>query len=99
MSIVSDNNYVIGSIEHLTMLLNLAMYRTEKLGMSFIRDDYKWLLGIEVIRDLENNAYYVTSEFPDIPRTLFGIIVEPDYHNPNNVQLYENITNKLWGRQ
>ncbi len=95
MSIVSDNNYVVGSIGHLGMLLNLAVCRTERLGIPFKREEYKWVLGVKVIHELETNTHYVMSEFPDRPRTLFGVVVEADYVNPNNIRLLEDITNKV----
>lgn len=94
-NIVSDNGYVIGSLEHLMMLLDLANARTERFGIPFRREDYKWVLGVKVIHELENNTYYVMAEFPDRQRTLFGVVVEADYANPNNIQLWENITNKV----
>lgn len=95
MTIVSDNNYVIGSIGHLGMLLDLAMCRTERLGVPFKREEYKWILGVKVIQELETNTHYVMAEFPNKSRTLFGVVVEADYANPNNIQLWENITNKV----
>lgn len=95
MSIVSDNGYVVGSIGHLGMLLDLAVCRTERLGIPFNREDYKWILGVNVIQELATNTHYEMAEFPDRLRTLFGVVVEADYANPNNIQLWENITNKV----
>ena len=95
MTIVSDDNNVVGGIRHLCMLLDLAVCRTERFGIPFKREDYKWVLGVKVIQEIENNSYYVMAELPDRPRTLFGVVVEADYANPDNVQLWENITNKV----
>lgn len=92
MDIASENNR---AIEYLYTLLNLAEMRTEKLGIPFKREDYKWILGARVINDIDINKNYIRSLYPDQPRTLFGVVVEADYHNPNNVQLWENITNKV----
>lgn len=94
-SIVADNGYVIGSIEHLMMLLDLANARTERLGIPFKREDYKWVLGVNVIYEIETKSYYVMAEFPDKPRTLLGVQVELDTCNPDKIQLWENITNKV----
>lgn len=92
MDIASENNR---AIEYLYTLLNLAEMRTEKLGIPFKREDYKWILGVRVINDIDINKNYICSLYPDQPRTLFGVVVEADYYNPNNVQLWENITNKM----
>lgn len=94
-NIVAEDGYVIGTMEHLMRLRALAESRTEMQGIAFNPDDYKWVLGVKVINSIENKSYYVMAEFPDRPRTLFGIVVDRDFHNPDNVQLWENITNKV----
>lgn len=93
--IVADNGLPIGSIKHLNFLFALAQDKSERLGIYFNPDDYKWVLGIHVVSDLEYNNHYYTVSGQDCPRTLFGIVVEIDYHNPDNIQLWENITDKL----
>ena len=93
-NIVSENGLIVGSVEHLNLLYVLSQDRTERLGINFNLADYKWVLGMNVIRDIEYNNHYIVSG-QDCPRTLFGIVIEIDYHNPDNVQLWENITNKL----
>ena len=80
------------AIDYLYKLMNLAVVRTEGLGIPFKREDYKWVLGARVINDIDTNSNYICSLYPDQPRTLFGIVIEADYHNPDNVQLWENIT-------
>ena len=94
-NIVADNGYAIGSIEHLMMLLHLAIARTEGLGIPFKRENYRWVLGVKIIHEIETKTYYVMAEFPDRQRTLFGVPVDMDMCNPDNIQLWENITNKL----
>lgn len=89
MDIISENNR---AIEYLYKLLNSAEMRTEKLGIPFKREGYKWVLGARVINDIDTSRNFIRSIYPDQPRTLFGIVVEADYHNPDNVQLWENIT-------
>lgn len=83
------------AIEYLYKLLDLAEARTEKAGVAFKREDYKWVLGIKVICDIDTRKEYVNALYPDQPATLFGVTVERDYANPDNVQLWENITNKI----
>lgn len=95
-NIVADNGYAIGSIGHLNLLYVLAQERGERERHSFNSDDYKWILGIKVICDLDMMHHYsYCTENIGEPKTLFGIKVDIDYQNPYNVQLWENITNKL----
>lgn len=80
-------------MEYLIRLYNLAVLRNNTLH--FNRDDYKWVLGIKVVNELENrNEIYRSAIYPEQP-TLFGIVVDVDFKNPDNIQLWENITNKL----
>lgn len=95
MKVLKNDSLITGSREHLKTLLDFAICRTEKLGIPFRDEDYKWLLGIKVINDLMMDNVYQISVNPDRMRTLFGIAVEPDFHNPDNIQLWENITNKV----
>ena len=90
------HDFIRGSIKHLGMLYDLAVCKTESQGIPFKSEEYKWVLGAKVIHELETNydIYQVTTD-PDTPRSLFGIVVEADIYNPNNIQLWENITNKL----
>lgn len=92
---IAEDGYVIGSLKHLQLLRILALEKTERAGYPFNEEDYIWRLGAKVIQDIELSTDYIMAEFPDRPRTLFGIVVELDYHNPYNVQLWENITNKI----
>lgn len=87
-----DQNY---AVDYLYKLMILAEARTEKLGIPFKREDYKWILGARVINDISISNDLVMTACQDCPRTLYGIVVEADYANPNNVQLWENITNKV----
>ena len=93
--IVAEDGYVIGSLKHLQLLRLLAQERTERARQPFNEEDYIWRLGAKVIQNIELSTEYIMAEFPDRPRTLFGIVVELDYRNPYNVQLWENITNKI----
>jgi hypothetical protein len=92
--IVVDNGLPVGSVKHLNLLYALTRERAERLHIPFDDNDYKWILGVRVVRDLEYLTHSAYIDASDI-RTLFGIVVEIDYHNPNNIQLWENITNKL----
>ena len=93
-NIVSDNGFVIGSIKHLNMLIHLAERRTESLGIPFKKEDFKWVLGAEILYGIQTSEGYLSASSV-APYTLFGVDVVEDYVNPKNIQLYENITNKL----
>lgn len=59
-------------------------------------NDYKWKIGALVIGKLErryNNDFFIINT--DEKTTLYGIDVEIDYLNPYNIQLFEDITNKI----
>lgn len=59
----------------------------------FNSNKYKWKLGIEAANMLKilNNSITIQEK----TQYLFGIEVEIDYKNPYNIQLYEDITNKI----
>lgn len=61
-------------------------------------NDYKWILGVAVLRELERqyDLYVInTSDKRTLKRTLYGIDVDIDHLNPYNLQLFEDITNKI----
>lgn len=94
LSCEENEVFKIGSIEHLYSLLSLAEYRAETQRIPFKREDYKWILGVKVVHELMlNNALKIRAY--DCHQEIFGIIVEIDHHNPDNIQLWENITDKL----
>jgi hypothetical protein len=95
-NIVADNGYAIGSVAHLNMLYALAQEKAWRYRSTFNPDDYKWVLGVKVIHDLEISQHYsyiAKCAYENI--VLFGIPVEVDVINPDNVQLWENITDKI----
>lgn len=68
----------------------------EMRGLMYKSQDYKWVLGTKVIQELKlRNRFTIVSEIEE-PIYLFDIVVEIDYRNPNNVQLFEDITNKIY---
>lgn len=82
----------------LFMLKNYLYYLYDKanaLKFSFDKKIYKWILGIDVIHKLLslNKEEFYTQDYNQ-PSTLFGIVVEIDYSNPERIELWENITDK-----
>ena len=79
-------------------MLIQALYislRNEKRD-NFREEDYFWRLGTAIMDELKtvDSVYARELLFPskdEIP-TLYGIRVEPDYKNPDNIRLYEDIT-------
>lgn len=56
-------------------------------------NDYRWRLGVMVIDDIKRDNPFVYN--PTEKRTLYGIVIEVDYQNPYNIQLFEDITNRI----
>lgn len=61
--------------------------------------EYKWRLGAAVIYDLDSSykmgiAHSIILKKDEKP-TLYGIEIEVDHENPYNLQLFEDITNKI----
>ena len=69
--------------------------RNEKRD-KFKTDDYFWRLGINVMNELNSvHSLYARDllfPLPDEIPTLYGIRVEMDIVNPDNIRLYEDIT-------
>lgn len=77
-----------------------ALYCTlRECRLNYNANDYKWRLGEAVIADIErqDNIFFntVANNKENKKRTLYGIDVEIDYCNPYNLQLFEDITNKI----
>ena len=60
---------------------------------NFNQNEYKWVLGADVISELHLRDRFIISEKE--PIFLFGIVVEIDYCNIYNVQIFEDITDKI----
>lgn len=58
-------------------------------------NDYKWRLGAAVIDDIRAENLFININDPTVKITLYGIEVEADLENLYNIQLYEDITNKI----
>lgn len=81
-------------IHHFALLKLLAMQKYESQRISFDANDYKWLVGVNHINLLKYCTTRFISEDFEQP-TIMGIIVETDFINPNNIQLWKNITNDI----
>lgn len=72
-----------------------AVYNTLRKikGEEFRPENFKFRLGNEVVKELfdATRCYICLNE----PITLFGIEVEHDFYSPKNVQIFEDITNKI----
>jgi hypothetical protein len=82
----------------LFMLKDYLYYLYDKANAFTFRFDkgkYKWILGIDVIHkllSLNKEGFYIQDY--NKPSTLFDIVVERDYSNPDRIELWENITDK-----
>ena len=61
----------------------------------FHANDYKWKLGIDILKELGMNDEVFQSKLTCTVATLYGIDIEIDYLDPRNIRLFEDITNKL----
>ena len=61
--------------------------------VDFYTQKYLWRLGAYVLNNIEVACNLIFNS--DGPTTLFGIVVEPDYVNPYNIQLWKNITEEV----
>ena len=90
--------------------IQLLYHTLRECRPNYNANDYKWRLGTAVIAAFErqynnfNNALAINREAlsslrdlynTDEKRKLYGIDVEIDYCNPYNLQLFEDITNKI----
>lgn len=85
------------TMDEMLKRLKILYYTLREMrGRSYNSREYKWLLGTKVIQELKlRNRFTIVSEIEE-PIYLFDIVVEIDYRNPNNVQLFEDITNKIY---
>lgn len=61
-------------------------------GWRYKAEDYKWRLGVAILNEYERD---IIPHNKDVVPTLYGIEIEIDYHNPYNLQLFEDITDKV----
>lgn len=82
------------TIEYLKTLYFTLREMKKQKRENFKSSEYKWRLGAELVKELMEKDIYRLECLTE-PKVLFGIVVEIDYFNPWNVQLYEDITNKI----
>lgn len=90
-------NDIINRHENKTLKRLEALYYTlrQMKGQNYRSEDYNWRLGTKVISELKLSNYLINTSTIGEPMFLFGLNVEVDYINPYNVQLFEDITNKI----
>ena len=79
--------------------VQMLYFTLRKCRPDFKPEKYRWRLGTAVVQDLDAIYNYgIATQMlvkPDAKLTLYGINVEIDYENPYNLQLFEDITNKI----
>ena len=94
-------NFPIESFDSKTLLthLKIVYYTLRQMKQqnreNYDPDEYKWNLGIKVIGIINSESMKPIELSSDEAPTLFGIKVDINYVNPNNLQLFEDITNKI----
>ena len=65
----------------------------------FDEDDYFWKIGARVLEELEvpysDQVYHLTKREEGVAPTLYGIKIQVDYIDLDNIRLYEDITYKI----
>lgn len=64
-------------------------------GQNYRSEHYKWRLGAKVISELKLSNHVINAITIGETMFLFVISVEVDYANPYNVQIFEDIINKI----
>lgn len=77
----------------------ILYYALRQCRPNYNANEYKWRIGTAVMYELDSFykagiAYSMIFNREEKP-TLYGIEVEVDYENPDNLQLFEDITNKI----
>lgn len=92
---ISNLNILRGESEvSCTRFIN-ALYNTLRIERPYYKaENYKWKIGVYVFHDILSIYGRQGFNFNET-QTLFGINVEVDRKNPYNLQLFEDITNKL----
>ena len=84
-----------GILYKLHLIRSMAIDSAKRNKEYFNEDNYKWTLGAAVANDLTFQCAELM-RYPTEKMRLFGIPVELDYENVENVQLWRNITSKGW---
>lgn len=61
----------------------------------FCENEYKWVIGYQNAEELSITKNMFTAKRIAEEIFLFGIEVEIDHLNPDNIRIYEDITNKI----
>ena len=87
--VINDEAYERGSFEHLRWIWTIAQAKDPR----YIRDNYKWTLGVEIFNKIKADQSIIVK--CEEPITLFGVTIEVDYAYPLKIELWKNITNEL----
>lgn len=79
--------------------VQILYYTLRQCRPNYNANEYKWKIGAAVMYKLDSFykagiAHQIIFNREEKP-TLYGIEVEVDYENPDNLQLFEDITNKI----
>ena len=80
-------------MEHLEKLYRTLLAMSAQKKELFNLNEYKWILGADVINELDLRDRFIISE--EEPIFLFGIVVEVDYYNIYNMRIFKDITNEI----
>lgn len=73
-------------------LINKAAAYDYVNGVLFNEENYKWFIGKNVLKEMDDNNKFVISGCPITCRYLFSIKVMLDTKHDNSITLWRNIT-------
>lgn len=81
------------------LFCQMLYYALRECRPNYNANEYKWRIGAAAMYELDSFyradiAHQIILNREEKP-TLYGIEVEIDYENPDNLQLFEDITNKI----
>ena len=80
--------------EQVKMIYSNLRKMKEENQQIFCEKEYKWVIGYRIAAELMTKAIFTAERIAE-KNFLFGIEVEIDHLNPDNIRLYEDITNKI----
>jgi len=88
--------HIIGEDGEALKHLKVLYYTLREMkGQNYRSENYNWRLGEKVISEIKLSNCIINTSTIGKPMIIFGIRVEVDYTNPYNMQIFEDITNKI----
>jgi hypothetical protein len=97
-SMVNDNllstKVDVGDKDVINFLHQLVWALERMKGREYRTNDYKFKLGVKIVEEVCMYDVFKVDALNE-PLYIYGIEVEIDYKNVTNIQIFEDITNKI----